>query len=710
MDRRDFRATPGEVVPSPASLTRWLTDQGLWAKAVRLSWKRLVRISGGAPVVLLFNDGGAGLLIAADRLRNVVWIKDPLGTEADIPVAVDELRLSEVWDGEALLVRRQRGESLEEAPFNMAWLVRLVLRERKLLTSLSIAGLVLSVLTVMPTLLVMSLIDEVLQHNSMNSLIMLSLIFLIVVVWETILGHSKRELTQVIATRIDTRLNLHVFNRLQALTLDYFERNQVGAVTHRITQIFKIRDFLTGKMVNTVLDFCTLIIILPILFWLNATMAWMVLAGSCLIALVILVFLPALRQAYGELVRAEVRKGSVLVETIHGIRTVKTLALEPSRSDLWDERVAEASGMRLRVGRLGNWPETLINPIERFVERGVVFVGVGIALSSGNTFDIGSVVGFILLGSRCAAPLVNLAKLIGDFEEVRASILEVQHVLNNPTESRALKTGLRPTFKGAISFDDVSFTYPLAKSPALDRVTFAIEPGTMLGVVGKSGSGKSTLTRLLQGINRTYTGFLKIDGADLREINLTHLRRSFGVVLQDNFLFRGSVKDNIIAGRPGLTITDAVRAARLAGAEEFIERLPAGYDTFVEEGSTNLSGGQRQRLAIARALISDPKIMILDEATSALDPESEALVNANLQRIGKGRTMVIVSHRLSSLVDCDQILVMEKGRVADIGPHRVLLERCTTYRQLWMQQNRHLEGGGMPRSTGLKPVLAEGDD
>jgi ABC-type bacteriocin/lantibiotic exporter with double-glycine peptidase domain len=227
----------------------------------------------------------------------------------------------------------------------------------------------------------------------------------------------------------------------------------------------------------------------------------------------------------------------------------------------------------------------------------------------------------------------------------------------------------------------------------------------MLGVVGRSGSGKSTLTRLLQGINREYSGHLKIDGSDLREINLTYLRRSLGVVMQDNFLFRGTVRDNVIAGRPGLTLEDAVRAARLAGAEEFIELLPKGYETWIEEGSANLSGGQRQRLAIARALVTDPRILILDEATSALDPESEALVNANLMRIAAGRTMVIVSHRLSSLVHCDRILVMDRGRAVDMGPHRELVERCAVYRQLWLQQHRHMDGLGARRPT-LKPVVA----
>jgi ABC-type bacteriocin/lantibiotic exporter with double-glycine peptidase domain len=281
----------------------------------------------------------------------------------------------------------------------------------------------------------------------------------------------------------------------------------------------------------------------------------------------------------------------------------------------------------------------------------------------------------------------------------------VGEVLNNPTETAAARGGLRPKFQGALCLDEVSFCYPGSKTPALERVSFEVPAGTMLGIVGRSGSGKTTIARLLQGINRDYSGHLKIDGADLREINLTHLRRSFGVVLQDNFLFRGTVRDNIIAGRPALTLEDVICAARLAGAEEFIERLPLGYETWIEEGSANLSGGQRQRLAIARALIADPRIVILDEATSALDPESEALVNANLLRIAKGRTMVIVTHRLSSLVDCDQILVLDKGRAVDIGPHRTLLGRCAIYRQLWLQQHRHIDHFGA-REAPLKSLGA----
>jgi ATP-binding cassette, subfamily B, bacterial HlyB/CyaB len=395
----------------------------------------------------------------------------------------------------------------------------------------------------------------------------------------------------------------------------------------------------------------------------------------------------------------------VMMESVYGIRTVKSLALEPQRREAWDRTVADAASWKQRLGAVNNWPQTIVTPLEAFMQRGVLLVGAYIALIEGNA-SVGALMAFMMLSGRVASPLVGLARLIEDVEEVRAAVGLAASVLNNRPETTTPGAGLRPKFDGAISFSDVEFTYPGSRLKALSGVGFEVPAGTTLGVVGRSGSGKSTVTRLLQGINREYEGYIKIDGSDLREINLAHLRRSFGVVLQDNFLFRGSIRENIIAGRAGLTLTDAVRAARLAGAEEFIERMPQGYETWIEEGSPNLSGGQKQRLAIARALIHDPRILILDEATSALDPESEALVNANIARIAHNRTMVIVSHRLSSLTECDQILVLDKGKAMDIGPHSELLERCAIYRQLWLQQHRHLE---THKPSTPKPVLAQGD-
>ncbi len=704
LDRGAFRREVGEAVPSPASLVRWLRDGGLVAKAVRIGWRQLFRLQGphAGPVTLLLRDGTAGLLVGADAARDVVWVLDPRQPGVESAVAVDRLRLAQVWDGEALLVRRARAEAEDDKPFTLGWLLRAVGHERRLMRDVGIASLTMSMLAIIPPLLVMSVVDRVVGHRSVSTLVLLSTILLIAAVYETLLGYARRELIQVISARLDSKLNLHMFARLLALPLDYFERNQAGQTTYRLMQIWKVRDFITGKLLGTFLDTLTLVFLLPFLFWMDATLAWLVLAAAGCIALIIVGFIRPIGRLMVRVQAAEAAKGSVLVETVQGVKTVKSLALEPQRKADWDEKVAHAGTLRLQVGRLANWPQTLITPLERFIDRGVLMVGAYLALQDNSGIAVGGLIAFMLLGARVTQPLVGLARLMEDLTDARASVGEVGSVLNQKPEQVG-SGGLRPKFEGAISFEELSFTYPTGKMPALDDVSFSVPAGTMLGVVGRSGSGKSTLTRLLQGINREYSGFLKIDGAELREINLVHLRRSFGVVLQENFLFRGTVRDNITAGRPGLTLEDAVRAARLAGAEEFIERLPLGYNTWIEEGSANLSGGQRQRLAIARALIADPRLMILDEATSALDPESEALVNANITRIAKGRTMVIVSHRLSSLVECDKILVMDKGRVMDIAPHKVLLERCAIYRALWLQQNRHLDLQGA-RAALLAPV------
>jgi ATP-binding cassette subfamily B protein len=708
LDPGEFRGTPGDVSPSAASLSSWAQSAGMWSRAVRLSWRHLMRFHNTGPVVLLLTDGSAGLLTGINAEHRVVFIKDPASPAAEAALPVDELRLSEVWAGEAVLVRANRGYAETDAPFSLRWLVSLVMQEKRSLQEIGLASFALSMLTIFPPFLVMTVTDKVLAHSSYSTLALIAVIVGIAITYEALLGYARRLIVLVVGTRIDARLNLHVFNRLLRLPLDYFERHPAGETMYKISQIHRIREFLTGRLLTAFLDLMTLVVLLPFLFWLNAPLAWIVLSCACVIAMVILAFLRPLAVVFRRVVAAETAKQAALGETVFGVRTVKSLALEPQRKALWDERIAEAGKWRLAYGKLGNWPQTLVTPIERFMWMGAILLGVYWALGDVTGTGAGAIFAFMMLSQRVASPLVQMAKLTDEYQDVGAAVSEAASVLNRPLEADAASGGLRPRFAGAISFDDVSFTYGGTKTPALDRISFSIPAGTMLGIVGRSGSGKSTITRLLQGINRDYTGFLKIDGADLREINLRHLRQSFGVVLQDNFLFRGSIRDNILAGRPGLTLEDAIRAARLAGAEEFIERMSNGYETYIEEGSPNLSGGQKQRLAIARALINDPRILILDEATSALDPESEALVNANLLRIARGRTMIIVSHRLSSLTECDQILVLEKGEVMDIAPHRVLVERCAVYRQLWAQQNRHLDTQG-PRHAALAPTLIQGD-
>ncbi len=707
LDREELRYPAGQP-PAPAALVEWVRDSGLWAKAVRMKFAQLLKVEVASPVILLLRDGSAAILTTADPARNIVWLADPRGNSGDPPVAVDELRLSRVWGGEVLLLRAIRELTDDNAPFNFLWVWGVVRREHKLLRDMFIGSFALSILTLVPPIMVMTTLDRVLTYRSVSTLGLITTIVVVALLYETILGYTRRKITHIVGARVDAKISLHVFKRMLRLPLDFFERQQAGEITYRLMQVNKIREFLTGKMLSTMLDMVTLVVLVPVIFLLQPTLAWVTVVCAGLIALIIMAFLGPVSRSVGRWISAETQKSSVMVETLHGIRTIKSLALETQQRDLWDRRTATSVQLKLEASDMANWPQTLVNPIEGFMSRGIILLGALLAIANPGSVNPGMLVGFMMISGRVAAPLIGLARLMDDMQEVRIAVGFVQSVVNQKPESANPSAGLRPKVEGALSFNTVNYTYPGTKTRALDGITFDVPAGTMLGLVGKSGSGKSTIARLLQGITRDYEGFLKLDGNDMREINLPHLRRNLGVVLQENFLFRGTIRENIIAGRPGLTLTDAVRAARLAGAEEFIERMPNGYETWIEEGSPNLSGGQRQRLAIARALIHDPKLMILDEATSALDPESEALVNANLTRIGKGRTMVIVSHRLASLTDCDMILVLDHGKALDLAPHSVLLERCTIYRQLWLQQNRHLEAPTAPRGGAV--ALAQGDD
>jgi ATP-binding cassette subfamily B protein len=374
---------------------------------------------------------------------------------------------------------------------------------------------------------------------------------------------------------------------------------------------------------------------------------------------------------------------------------------------MWDVLTARVGKLRYAEGVMANIIHSGVRPLERFAISGSYAVGVYLALSATDPVYIGSLFAFIMLSQRVSAPLLQLAQLINQYDEARIAVAVVASLVNRLPEEGRSGHGVHAPLRGHVQFCKVTFKYLGAPGPALEDVSFEILTGTTLGIMGRSGSGKTTVTRLLQRLHSDYDGMIKLDGIDVREYDIDHLRRSLGVVLQENFLFSGTIRENIAAGKTAATFDEVARAARLAGAEEFIDRLPRGYETYIYEGSPNLSGGQRQRLAIARALILDPRILILDEATSALDAESEAIVSSNISRIARGRTMIIISHRLSSLISADAILVLERGKVHDIGRHDELLERCDIYSDLWQQQTMHLtqpahssrKRGGINRAT-----------
>jgi ATP-binding cassette, subfamily B, bacterial HlyB/CyaB len=679
----------GQKVTIP-QLLKCAQSAKLKAKVAHLTWAELSHLKKALPAIITLRNGASMVLLratgGADDTR--VLLQDP--NAEDALLEIDRVRFEEAWSGDVILVKRDYDIADESQPFSIGLITALIFRERWVVRDVAICAVILGFLALTPIIFWRILSDKVIYFKAYHTFFVLCLAMGVLVIFEAIFAYVRQFLIVHLTTRVDVKLATYMFEKVLNLRMDFFERTQTGKITHDLNQMWKVRGFLMGQLFGTVLDSTTLLVFIPVMFFFSPVMTLVVLATCSLMVLWIVALLPAYRRKSQAVETAESERGAFLVQTIYGIRTVKSLALDARQRHLWDVLTAKVAKLRFTEGMFGNLVQAGVRPLERFAVNGSYAVGVYLALSTNDPVYIGALFAFLMLSQRVSGPLLQMARLINQYDEARIAVAVVGQLVNQPAEEGRTGHGVRTPIEGHIQFSDVTFKYSGTANPALDNVSFEVPKGTTLGIMGRSGSGKTTVTRLLQRLHSEYAGLVKIDGIDVREYDVDHLRRSLGVVLQDNFLFSGSIRENITAGKIDATFDEVVRAARMAGAEEFIEKLPRGYETYVYEGSPNLSGGQRQRLAIARALIVDPRILILDEATSALDADSEAIVNANISRIARGRTLIIISHRLSSLVSSDAILVLDQGKVEDIGKHQELVARCDIYSNLWHQQTSHV--------------------
>lgn len=664
---------------------------GLKAEVVEASFDDLMKLGPALPALLEVKQGRYVLITGINDLNDpqVVMIEDPMA-ENPTPLPVDKFALSRIWTGRVLLAKRDFEIKDKDQPFGLRWIVGQLMREQRLFIDVGVAALVMTILALAPVVFFLIVLNKVFQHNSYATLNVLVVGMILAIILDTAMGYLRRYVTQFATRRIDTRVNMFIYNRVLNIPIDYFERTPVGITAGNLFEIWRVRNFLTGPLFTTGVDLCTLVILIPVMFVMSWQLSLFVLGLTAVMAAIVLFYIPQVSRQYRKVVQAEQSQNSYLIETLQGMRTVKSLAMAPKKKRDWDVLVAHAAHERYELGNITNRPTTLTQPIDSLIQAGSIALGAYIILGGGSALDIGILISFNILSRRVIAPLLQGIQLLGQMEELRGAIGMVSSVVNQEPEEGRTGAGVRTPIRGALSFEKVRFSYQGAVSPALDDVSFNVPHGTILGVMGRSGSGKTTVTRLLQVLHSKYTGLIKLDGIDIRQYDVDHLRRNIGVVLQENFLFRGSIRENICGARIDATFEQVVRAAQLAGAEEFIERLPRGYETLIEEGAANLSGGQRQRLAIARALLLEPPILVLDEATSALDAESEAIINANLLQMAQGRTLIVISHKLAALIPAHQILVMERGKIYDAGNHEELLQRCDIYRNLWNQQNGHI--------------------
>jgi ATP-binding cassette subfamily B protein len=677
----------GEAEPSPGLLLRMAGEAGLRARLVRLSWRDLSALGEALPVLARLGNGNwvAVLGIGEQAGAPVVLVHDPLAEGRD-PIVVPEAQFRARWSGEVLLAKRAPPEGEPDSGFGLRWFLPELRRQRRLFADVALAVLFVTLLGLAVPVFFQLVIDKVLVHQGHATLAVLAGGMVLALAFDAVLSFLRRYILLHATNRIDIRVATRTFGHLLRLPIHFFERMPAGVTVRHMQQAARVREFLTGRLFLTLLDAASLLVFIPVLWLYSPRLTLVVLAFTGLIALVVALLVGPFRRRLDALYRAEGERQALLVESVHGMRTVKSLALEPRQRRAWDERSAEAVTTRHNVEKISAFAQAATGFLEKLMLVGIIGLGA-LAVFDGE-LSVGALVAFNMLAGRVSGPLSQIVTMAHEYQEVAVSVRMLGEVMGRQPERDDRGRGIRPEIAGEVEFADVSFRYAPEAAPALDDVSFTVPQGTVFGIVGRSGSGKTTVTRLIQGLYPPQQGQIRLDGVDVREIDLAHLRGAIGVVLQESFLFRGTVRENIAAPRPGASFEEVVAAARLAGADEFIERLPRGFDTRLEENAENLSGGQRQRLAIARALITQPRLLILDEATSALDPESEAIIRRNLSRIAKGRTVIIVSHRLATLVDADAILVLDRGRIADLGRHRDLLPRCMAYRQLWTQQTR----------------------
>jgi ATP-binding cassette, subfamily B, bacterial HlyB/CyaB len=677
-------------------LLRIAKENGFKAKLVTLDWDDLAKLDDSFPLIARLANGNSVILAGfrPDPQKDgggEAMIVDPLAKSPTfIPLSRDTLL--EQWRGETVFLKRIHKLADENQPFGLRWFIPEVLKQRPAFLHVATAGLLLHGIGLVTPLFFQVVIDKVLVHNSYDTLTVLGIGVSVAVAFEALIGFLRNYLLLHTTNKIDIRLSTRIFNHLVRLPVWFFEGGSAGVTVQYMQQIERVREFLTGKLFSTVLDSWALLVFLPILVLYSPLMAGIVLLFSFMVGVTVLLIMPYFRRELMSLYKAEGERQSLLVETIHGMSTVKALAMEPALGRRWADSSALAITMQMRVGRVSQSARAIIALVEKLLTVAIVWVGA-VKVFDGD-LSVGELIAIQMLAGRVSGPLVQLVSLVNEFQQTGLSVRMLGEIMNRKPEASG-GNRLRPPLKGGIALDGVSFTYPGITAPALDGVTLDIPPGTFVGVVGRSGSGKTTFLRLLQGMYQPATGHLRYDGIDIRELDLAHLRRSLGVVLQESFIFKGTVREAISATDPGAAFEDVVLAAQMAGADEFIQCLPQGYDTILEENAANLSGGQKQRLAIARSLLGRPPILILDEATSALDPESEAIVQANMARIIRGRTLISVSHRLSTLVGADFIVVFDRGRIVASAPHARLLETCDIYRQLWRQQSAAHRAGGV---------------
>jgi len=665
--------------PSIEELARIAKHQGFRSSIKKLPIEKLLK-NYPMPIIVQKANGSYMSIIQFNEEKKELLIFDITQKE---PYAMSYEEYAEVSSGKVIVLKHRFLS--QQVKFGFGWFYAQMLNYKKIIGEVLLASFIMQLFGLVTPLFTQVILDKVLVHRSMSTLDVLAIAFVVVAIFDFILKLVRNYIFVHTTSKIDAKLGAKLFYHLLALPIAYFEKRKVGNIIARVRELDTIREFIANKSISVILDVLFSGVFVAVMLLYSVKLTLVVVAFVGVIGLIYFFITPQLRKRLEEKFQMGAQSNAYLVESVTGVQTVKSLALEGSMQKKWEDYLAKYVNSSFHLNNLSNILGGLSSILQKLMTISILYMGVTLVLD--GKMSVGQLIAFQMFANQFSGPVLRLVNLWNEFQQTLLSVDRLGDILNTPTEQKNDKAITLPKIEGDVVFDNITFSYAPDMQNVINGISAEFKAGQSIGLVGRSGSGKSTITKLLQRLYVANGGTIYIDGVDIRHMNPKWLRNNIGVVLQENYLFSGTIKDNISLSRPDAPMEAILAAARMAGAHEFISELPEGYDTQVGERGASLSGGQRQRIAIARALIINPRILIFDEATSALDYESEKIIQNNMNTIKDGKTTFIVAHRLTTVKNCDTILVLDKGTVVESGSHDKLMKMQGYYYKLYTQQD-----------------------
>src|SRR5215475_12198191 len=677
-DAAQLRHRLGHHTIGVPEMLRCAKELGLKARSYKTNWNRLA--STPMPGIAVLRDGDFLVLGKVGEDRAIVQL-----SQSPRPTLMTRAELEGVWDGELVVMTRRSGLVDLSRRFDITWFLGAIHKYRHVLGQVLVSSFFLQLFALISPLFFQVVIDKVLVHGSLGTLDVLVIGLVTISVFETILAIMRTYIFAHTTNRIDVELGARLFRHLLALPIGYFQARRVGDSVARVRELENIRNFLTSSALTLVIDLSFTFVFVAVMCAYSPLLTFLVLGSFPFYIGISVLATPLFRRRLDEKFERGAENQAFLVESVSGVETLKSMAIEPQMQRRWEDQLAAYVTASFRVLSLGNTASQLVQLVNKLVTAGVLYLGARLVID--GDLSVGELVAFNILAGRVSAPVLRLAQIWQDFHQARLSVARLADILNTRPEPiyNPGQTAL-PAIQGDVTFEHVTFRYRIDGPEVLHDIDFRVPAGQIVGIVGPSGSGKSTLAKLIQRLYVPESGRVLVDGVDVAQVDAAWLRRQIGVVLQESVLFNCSIRDNIAMADRSMPIEGIIAAAQMAGAHDFILELPNGYDTVVGERGSSLSGGQRQRLAIARALVTDPRILIFDEATSALDYESERVIQQNMPRLAEGRTIFIIAHRLSAVRRSDRLITIDRGRLSEDGTHDDLVRAGGRYASLYRLQ------------------------